>query len=90
MKIDWDPNKARSNLRKHKVSFEEAATALYDTMSVTGADPDHSIGEFRYVTFGMSAMGRVLVISHTDASETIRIISARVASKGERKVYEEG
>ncbi len=90
MKIDWDPNKARSNIRKHKVTFEEAATALHDTMSVTGADPDHSIGEFRYVTFGLSARGKVLVISHTDTSETIRIISARVASKGERKLYEEG
>jgi hypothetical protein len=90
MKIEWDPNKARLNLRKHKVSFEEAATALYDTMSVTGADPDHSIGEFRYVTFGMSAQGRLLVISHADTRETIRIISARTASKGERKLYEEG
>ena len=46
MKIEWDPNKARSNLRKHKVSFEEASTALFDTMSVTGADPDHSVGDF--------------------------------------------
>jgi uncharacterized DUF497 family protein len=90
MKIEWDPNKARSNLRKHRVSFEEAASALHDTMSVTGADPDHSAGEFRYVTFGMSAMGRVLVIAHTDTSETIRIISARRANKGERKLYEEG
>lgn len=90
MKIVWDPNKARSNLRKHRVSFEEAATALYDTMSVTGDDPDHSIGEFRYITFGMSVRGRLLVIAHTDASETIRIISARVASKGERKLYEDG
>ena len=89
MKIEWDPNKARSNLRKHKVSFEEASTALYDAMSVTGADPDHSVGEFKYVTFGMSAMGRVLVISHTDTRDIIRIISARVASKGERKLYEE-
>ena len=62
---------------------------MYDTMSVTGADPDHSVGAFRYVTFGMSAMGRVLVISHTDTRDIIRIISARVASKGERKLYEE-
>jgi hypothetical protein len=90
MKIEWDSNKARLNHRKHKVSFEEAATALYDTMSVTGLDPDHSVGEFRYVTFGMSVMGRVLVISHTDADDVIRIISARVTSKGERKLYEEG
>ena len=90
MKIEWDSKKARSNLRKLKVSFEEASTALFDKMSVTGADPDHSIGEFRYVTFGMSSQGRLLVIAHADAGETIRIISARVASKGERKLYEEG
>lgn len=90
MNIEWDPNKARSNFRKHKVSFEEASTALFDTMSVTGSDPDHSVGEFRYVTFGISARGRLLVISHADTAETIRIISARVASKGERKLYEEG
>jgi uncharacterized DUF497 family protein len=90
MKIRWDPNKARSNLRKHKVSFHEAATALCDTMSVTGADPDHSFGEFRYITFGMSERARVLVVSHTEKGETIRIISARVASKGEREIYEEG
>ncbi len=90
MKIEWDPNKARSNLRKHKVSFEEASTALFDAMSATGADPDHSTGEFRYITFGVSARGRLLVIAHADSAETIRIISARVASKGERKIYEEG
>ena len=59
-------------------------------MSVTGSDPDHSVGELRYVTFGMSATGKVLVISHTDTENIIRIISARVASKGERKIYEEG
>ncbi len=90
MKIEWDPNKARSNIRKHRVSFEEAATALYDTLSVTGADPDHSVGGFRYITFGMSERGRLLIVSHSDTAETIRIISARVASKGEREIYEEG
>ena len=90
MKIEWDPNKARSNRRKHGVSFEEAATALYDTLSVTGADPDHSHGEVRYITFGMSGKGRLLVVSHTESADTIRIISARTASKGERKIYEEG
>jgi uncharacterized protein len=72
MKIEWDPNKARSNLRKHKVSFEEASTALSDIMSVTGADPDHSIGEFRYVTFGISARGRLLVISHACVFRSIQ------------------
>jgi hypothetical protein len=90
MQIEWDPDKARSNLRKHKVSFEEAATALGDAMSATGADPDHFSGEFRYVTFGISGRGRLLVVSHTEEGDTIRIISARVARKGERRIYEEG
>ena len=54
MKFEWDPKKALSNLRKHKVSFEEASRALSDPMAATGADPDHSIGEFRYITFGVS------------------------------------
>ena len=90
MEFEWDPKKAISNLRKHKVSFEEASTALRDTMAATGADPDHSIGEFRYVTFGISECGRVLVVAHTEQNDTIRIISARLASKREKKIYEEG
>lgn len=59
-------------------------------MAATGADPDHSIGEFRYITFGISERGRLLVVAHTEQSETIRIISARLASKREKKIYEEG
>lgn len=90
MEFEWDPKKASLNLRKHKVSFEEASTALCDPMAVTGADPDHSIGEFRYVTFGVSERGRLLVVAHTEQSETIRIISARLASRREKKIYEEG
>ena len=90
MKIEWDLKKAKFNLRKHRVSFEEAATALSDPMAATGADPDHSITEERYVTFGVSERGRLLVVAHTDEKETIRIISARIASKGERELYEEG
>ena len=90
MKIEWDPKKAKMNLRKHRVSFEEAATALSDPMAATGTDPDHSITEERYVTFGVSERGRLLVVAHTDEEETIRIISARIASKGERELYEEG
>ena len=90
MKIEWDPKKARLNLRKHKVSFEEAATAMSDPMAVTGADPDHSITEDRYITFGVSDRGRLLVVAHTEEDETNRVISARLASKGERKLYEEG
>ena len=90
MRIDWDPKKARANLRKHKVSFEEAATALNDPMGATGPDPDHSTGEHRFITFAVSDAGRMLVVSHADVGEIIRIISARAASRGERKIYEEG
>jgi hypothetical protein len=90
MKFEWNPKKARSNLRKHKVSFEEAATAMSDSMTTTGADPDHSFGEFRYITFGISERGRLLVVAHTEQSDSIRIISARLAGKGEQKIYEEG
>jgi uncharacterized protein len=89
MKIEWDPKKAKLNLQKHGVSFEEAATALSDPMAATGADPDHSITEERYITFGVSVKDRLVVVSHTDKDETIRIISARKAKKGERKLYEE-
>ena len=90
MKIEWNPEKAKSNLEKHGVSFEEAATVLSDPMAATGADPDHSLSEERYVTFGVSEKGRLVVVSHTEKDQTIRIISARKAGKGERKLYEEG
>lgn len=90
MRIEWDPKKARLNLRKHKVSFEEAATAVSDPMATTGADPDHSVTEDRYITFGVSARGRLLVVAHTEEHDTIRIISARRARKRERNLYEEG
>lgn len=89
MKIEWDPEKAKSNLKKHDVSFEEAATALSDPLAATGADPDYSITEDRFVTFGVSKVGQLLVVSHTEEIETIRIITARKATKGERKLYEE-
>lgn len=90
MKIEWDPIKAKMNRKKHRVAFEEAATALSDPMAVTGADPDHSDYEERYITFGVSARNRLLVLSHKEEGETIRLISARKASKGERELYEEG
>ena len=90
MNIEWDQRKAKSNIRKHGVSFEEAATALSDPLAVTGADPDHSFMEDRFVTFGISKISRLLVVSHTEKRETIRIISARKATKGERELYEEG
>ncbi len=90
MKIEWDPRKAKRNLKKHGVPFEEAATAMSDPMAVTGLDPDHSTYEERYITFGVSARGRLIVVSHTEEGETIRLISARKASKGERELYEKG
>jgi uncharacterized protein len=89
MKIEWDPRKARSNVKKHGVSFEEAATALSDPLAATGADPDHSIKEDRFVTFGVSKVGQLLLVLHTEERDTIRIISVRKATKGERKIYEE-
>jgi uncharacterized DUF497 family protein len=90
MKCEWDPAKAASNLRKHGVSFEEAATALADDYSVTGVDPEHSVGESRVVTFGTTSAGRLLVVSHTEDGDVLRIISARRATKRERRIYEEG
>lgn len=89
MECEWDPVKAASNLKKHGVSFEEAATALADDLSVTGADPEHSLGESRFVTFGMSGAGRLLVVGHTERGDLLRIISARRATKRERRIYEE-
>lgn len=90
MQFEWDPAKAAENLAKHGVSFEEAATAFRDTLSATGTDPDHSIGEERFIIFGVSTSGRLLVVAHTEHGDIIRIISARLATPGERNIYEEG
>lgn len=89
MRFQWDPRKAKLNLRKHRVSFEEATTAFRDPLSASGSDPDHSAGEHRFVTFGRSSRGRLLTVSHTERGESIRIISARRATKQEREIYEE-
>ncbi len=89
MYVDWDPDKAKSNLAKHGVSFEEAAYALDDTLGATSMDPDHSVGEMRYITFGMSNKNRLLVVSHADDEDTVRVISAREATKYERQMYEQ-
>ncbi|HUY13141.1 MAG TPA: BrnT family toxin [Terriglobia bacterium] len=86
----WDPEKARSNLRKHGVSFEEAASVFRDILSVTVSDPLHSTEESRFVTLGRSERGRTLVVVHTEFGDAIRIISARLATRRERKDYEEG
>jgi len=86
--FEWDPQKAKSNLKKHGVSFEEASTAFQDTLSLTIDDPLHSIDEVRVVLIGMSNKNRLLVVVHTERGDNIRIISARKATKKERKNYE--
>jgi uncharacterized protein len=89
VEFEWDVQKAANNLRKHGVSFEEAATVFGDPLSVTYYDPDHSIAESRYIIVGMSRSGRLLIVAHTDREENIRIISARQTTARERKQYEE-
>jgi uncharacterized DUF497 family protein len=88
MKFEWDKNKAASNEQKHGVSFQEATTVFGDPLAGTFPDFDHSIGESRFITVGLSSAGRVLVVSHTENSTQIRIISARPATNHERKKYE--
>lgn len=90
MEFEWDPEKAVRNLAKHGVSFHEAASVFADPMAITYPDPDHSDDEERFLTFGHSNEGRLLVVSHTDRGERTRIISARRATRRERKIYEEG
>ncbi len=89
MEFEADPDKAAQNLRKHKVSFEEAASIFGDPMAYTFADPDHSVGEHRWLTFGISGRGRLLAVIYTERRRKIRLISARPATKQERKIYEE-
>ena len=87
--FEWDDDKARSNRAKHGVSFEEAATVFADPPSLTIPDPAHSQAEDRFVIMGSSYQGRLLVVVHTERGDNIRVISARRASRRERKVYEE-
>jgi uncharacterized protein len=90
IKFEWDTRKARQNLRKHQIDFTEASTVFADTLSITILDPDHSENEERWVTMGLSNRHRLLVVVHTEQEETIRIISARIADRLERRKYEEG
>lgn len=83
------PGKARENLKKHGVSFHEAATVLEDALSTTFPDRSHSEDEIRFVTIGASTRGRILVVAHTEQNDTIRIISARRATRRERGFYED-
>ena len=90
IQFEWDPNKALENLQKHRVAFEEAATAFGDYLSVTVPDPDHSAEEDRLITVGSSSQNRLLMIAHTERGDCIRIISARELTPRERRQYEEG
>lgn len=90
MEFDWDSKKAEANLKKHGVSFQEGATVFGDPLALTFDDPDHSINERRFLTFGTTRTGRLAILSHTEHDGITRIISARLMKKHERKIYEEG
>ena len=89
MNFECDPRKGRRNEEKHGVSYIEVCTVFDDDLASTVHDPDHSEGEARYLTFGVSASGRPLVVAHTDRGDTIRIISARAMTPRERRAYED-
>lgn len=89
MRFKWDERKADTNLAKHGISFEEAATIFGDPLSDTFDDPDHSVDERRFLIIGTSDRGRMLIVAHTDDEAVVRIISAREPTAQERKSYEE-
>lgn len=88
MRFEWDGSKAASNLKKHRVSFDEAVTVFYDPLAATFDDPDHSLDERRLITVGYSAQGRLLVVCHVERGGGVRLISARRATPHERKRHE--
>ena len=90
MNFEWNSRKAAENERNHDVSFSEASTVFGDPLAITFQDPNHSEGEARLLTFGLSTRNRVLVVSHTEQGGRIRIISARELTRQERKIYEDG
>ena len=89
MEFEWDPKKEAKNIRKHKITFSEAATVFGDTLSTTVPDPDHSEEEDRYISIGLSQRHRLLMVAHTERGERTRIISARPLTPAEREAYEE-
>ena len=88
MRFEWDSEKAKQNIKKHRVSFEEASTVFYDPLSATFDDPGHSVDEYRFITIGLSSHNRLIVVSHADRKDNIRLINARVATAHERKRHE--
>ena len=89
MRVEWDPNKAETNQAKHGISFDDATTVFGDPLALTFDDPDHSEGEHRFLTVGISAKNRPLVVAHTDSGNVIRIISARRMTRRERRDHEQ-
>jgi uncharacterized DUF497 family protein len=87
--FEWDPRKAAHNLGKHGVSFEEAQTVFDDDRLLVFSDPDHSFGEERLLIIGRSSRGRLLFVAYTERAEAVRLISAREATRRERKDYEQ-
>lgn len=90
MEFEWDPDKSAANLKKHRISFHEASTVFGDPLAFTFNDPDHSIGEHRFLTFGYSRINQLLTVVHTERRGKTRIISARRATRQEREIYEGG
>jgi uncharacterized protein len=90
VRFEWDPKKATANLKKHGVTFQEAATVFGDPLAITFQDPDHSESEERQLTFGLSLQNRLVVVSHTDRGGRTRIISTRLLDRKEKVIYEEG
>ncbi|MDQ1354190.1 MAG: uncharacterized protein QG657_4499 [Acidobacteriota bacterium] len=90
MEFEWDPRKAAANIRKHNVSIQEAVTIFGDPLAITFEDPDHSLNEKRYITFGLSQQNRLLIVSHTERGDRTRIINARLLTRKERRIYEKG
>jgi len=88
VEFEWDARKAAANLHKHRVSFNEAATVFGDFLSTTATDPAHSAGEHRYITVGLSNLGRLLIVAHAERGDRIRIISARTLTGREKGAYE--
>ncbi|MFN0278085.1 MAG: BrnT family toxin [Pyrinomonadaceae bacterium] len=89
MRFEWNLEKAKANLKNHKVSFEEAETVFEDPLFIIYADPDHSVEENRFIVMGESTKNRLLVVSYTERPPVTRLISARKATRAERKNYEE-
>jgi uncharacterized DUF497 family protein len=89
LEFEWDPAKSVTNLRKHKVTFQEASTVFEDLYGITVPDPDHSDDEDRYLIVGQSGRGRLLIVSFAERAGRLRIISARMLTQRERKQYEE-